>query len=121
MGRRKWMVRWVPVVFFFVVLKHGKVGDPEQFEIPRYVSGAVERSMPVSILAGKLQAGFSRGGELCMLVRGSPGFAFRSGDGNNRNNQVFRICRAQFADFCRCLGTLLFQLSKIVQDTGKVF
>src|SRR5881392_369293 len=103
--RGKRMVCRVPAVLFVVILKHGKVRDPEQFEVARHVAGALERPVFVSVFARQLQTSFAAGGELRLLVGSRAGFSFR-GNGYYRNNKVVRPGAAQLADFCRYLRTL---------------
>ena len=53
------MMRRVPAIFLVVILEHGKVGDPEKFEIARCVACALERFVLVGILARQFQPRFA--------------------------------------------------------------
>src|SRR5882724_12251696 len=68
MRRRKGMMRRVPAVFFVVMFEHGKIGDPEQFEIACHVARALEGLVLISVLARQLQPYFAGCRVLRVLV-----------------------------------------------------
>src|SRR6478672_10648752 len=119
MRRRKGMVRSVPAIFLVVILEHGKVGDPEEFEVARHVAGALECLVLVCVLARQFQPGFAARSVLRFLVGGGARLAF-GGNADYRNNQIVSAGFAQLADFCRYLRTLLFKLSKVIEHASEV-
>src|SRR4051794_1988408 len=98
MRRGKWMVRRVPAIFLFVILEHGKISDPEKFELASHVARALEPLVLVRVFAREFQAGFTAGSVLRFLVRGRARLAV-GGNADYRDDQVVRGGAAEFADF----------------------
>src|SRR6476646_6472494 len=107
MRRSTRMVGRVPAVLLVVILKHGKVGDPKEFEIVRHVTSALECLVLVGVFARQFQTGFAAGSVLSLLVGGRTRLAF-GGNADDWNHKVIRTGFAEVADFCRNLRALLF-------------
>src|SRR5258708_13292504 len=101
------MMGGVPTIFFVVILEHGEVGDPEQAEVPRRVSGPLECAMAVSIFAREFQAELSGGGKDAVIRPRSRFLQLRRS--GHQDQQVVSLSPAHLPPLANLPGTTLLQ------------